>query len=65
MPTQISLFSDERARVRKERLDKTTDWLKRRFGSKSVVSGTLLLDRTLSNLDPKKDHVIHPVGYFK
>lgn len=65
MPSQVSLFSDERARVRKERLDKTTDWLKRRFGSKSVVPCTLLLDRALSNFDPKKENVIYPVGYFK
>lgn len=65
MPTQVSFFADERARVRKEHLDKTTDWLKRRFGSKSVVPCTLLIDRALSDLDPKRDHVIHPVGYFK
>lgn len=63
-PTQIDLFFDERARERKEHLDTATDWLKRRFGSSVVQPAVLLTDRQLSGFDPKKDHTIHPVGYF-
>lgn len=63
-PTQIDLYCDERSRERKERLDITTDWLKNRFGSKAVQPAVLLTDRQLSGFDPKKDHTIHPVGYF-
>ena len=63
-PTQTDLFFDECARERKERLDTATDWLKRRFGSSSVQPALLLFDTQLSGFDPKKDHTIHPVGYF-
>ncbi len=62
--TQMDLFSDEKSRVRKERLDGAVDWLKNRFGNYSVQPAVLLADRQLSGFDPKKDHSIHPVGYF-
>jgi DNA polymerase-4 len=62
--TQTDLFSDERNRERKERLDSTTDWLKKRFGTSSIQPAVLLTDRQLSGFDPKRDHTIHPVGYF-
>ncbi len=62
--TQMDLFSDEKSRVRKERLDGAVDWLKNRFGNYSVQPAVLLADRQLSGFDPKKDHTIHPVGYF-
>lgn len=63
-PTQTDLFFDERARERREHLDAATDWLKRRFGTYAVQPAVLLTDRQLSGFDPKKDHTIHPVGYF-
>ena len=62
--TQTDLFSDEKSREKRERLDSTIDWLKNRFGSYSVQPAVLLSDRQLSGFDPKKDHTIHPVGYF-
>jgi DNA polymerase-4 len=63
-PTQTDLFFDEKARERKERLDIAADWLKRRFGTSVVQPAVLLTDRQLSGFDPKKDHTIHPVGFF-
>lgn len=63
-PTQTDLFFDERTRERKEHLDAATDWLKSRFGSSAVQPAVLLTDRQLSGFDPKKDHTIHPVGFF-
>ncbi len=62
--TQTDLFSNESNRERKERLDSTTDWLKKRFGTSSIQPAVLLTDRQLSGFDPKRDHTIHPVGYF-
>ena len=62
--TQTDLFTDESRREQKERLDGTVDWLKNRFGSYCVQPAVLLADRELSGFDPKKDHTIHPVGYF-
>lgn len=64
IPTQTDLFLDERSRQRKEHLDTATDWLKRRFGTMAVQPAVLLTDTRLSGFDPKRDHTIHPVGYF-
>jgi DNA polymerase-4 len=62
--TQTDLFDDESQRKKKEHLDGAVDWLKNRFGSHCVQPAALLADRELSGFDPKKDHNIHPVGYF-
>lgn len=63
-PSQTNLFANEMNRQKKESLDATSDWLKRRFGSKIIQPASLLIDTQLSGLDPKQDHIIHPVGYF-
>ena len=63
-PTQTDLYCDELSRERKEHLDVTVDWLKNRFGSYAVQPAVLLTDTQLSGFDPKRDHNIHPVGYF-
>lgn len=62
--TQTDLFHDETTREKLERLDWTIDHLKDRFGTFAVQPAVLLKDRGLSGFDPKKDHTIHPVGYF-
>ena len=62
--SQANLYCDESERERREHLDRSVDWLKNRFGSDTVQPAVLLTDRQLSGFDPKKDHTIHPVGYF-
>ena len=64
IPSQANLYCDEMERDRKEQLDHAVDWLKNRFGSYAVQPAVLMIDRRLSGFDPKKDHTIHPVGYF-
>ena len=64
IPIQTSLFSNEMKRAKAEKLDKTLDWVKSRFGSYAVRQAILLKDNSLSKFDPKNDHIIHPVGYF-
>ncbi|MFU0831383.1 MAG: DNA polymerase IV [Oscillospiraceae bacterium] len=64
VPSQANLYCDEKGRERLEHLDEAVDWLKKRFGSFAVRPAVLLMDRQLSDFDPKKDHTIHPVGYF-
>ena len=64
IPFQASLYGDEAERERWEHLDRSVDRLKDRFGSNSVQPAILLKDRQLSGFDPKKDHTIHPIGYF-
>jgi len=62
--TQTDMFTDETRREQREQLDSTVDWLKNRFGSYCVQPAVLLSDTELSGFDPKKNHTIHPVGYF-
>lgn len=64
IPSQSNLYCNEAERERLEYLDCAVDRLKDRFGSNSVQPAVLLTDRRLSGFDPKKDHTIHPVGYF-
>lgn len=64
IPIQTELFSDESKKLKAEKLDRTLDWLKGRFGTYSVQQAILLQDTSLSKFDPKNDHIIHPIGYF-
>ena len=64
MPLQLSLFRDERERIRQEKLDAAIDDCRRRFGNNSVRRANTLKD-PLSELDIKRDNVIHPVGFFR
>ncbi len=64
MPLQLSLFRDERERIRQEKLDAAIDDCRRRFGNNSVRRANTLRD-PLSELDIKRDNVIHPVGFFR
>lgn len=63
-PLQLDLFGDGQEQLRRERLDTAVDGLKRRFGTKVVRPAVLLTSPELSAIDPKRDHTIHPVGYF-
>lgn len=63
-PAQLSLMCDEHKRERMERLDRSLDGLKRRFGTFCVRPATLMKDPVLSAFSPKEENVIHPVGYF-
>lgn len=60
--TQLSLFEDNKKRLRQESLDKTTDALKNRFGNFIINPAVMLKDTTLSGFNPKADHTIHPVA---
>jgi len=60
---RIDLFDGDN--MESETLEKTIDGLRRRFGHYSVQRCAMLLDRELTGFNPKDDHVIHPVSYFK
>lgn len=64
-PMQVSLFEDESQREKYETLDKTVDSLRSRFGHYCIQRASVLADRPLCGINPKGDHIIHPVGYFK
>ncbi|SMD07365.1 DNA polymerase Y family protein [Sporomusa malonica] len=60
---QLDLFDDSKPEV--EELERTIDNLRKRFGHYSVQRCAMLLDRQLTGFNPKDDHVIHPVSFFK
>jgi DNA polymerase IV len=59
---QLSIWDQENGRS--ERLERTVEDLRRRYGHFAVQRGLMLQDTRLSNLAPKEDHVIHPVSFF-
>jgi DNA polymerase-4 len=60
---QLDLFGEDL--VVKEQLEKIIDDIHRRFGPYSVQRCSMLLDRQLTGFNPKDDHVIHPVSFFR
>ncbi len=62
---QLSLFEDEARRMKQERVETAVDVLRRRFGHFSVQRAILLKDHDLGAINPKEEHVIHPVAFFK
>lgn len=64
-PTQLTLFEDQAQRERYERLERSIDDIRRRFGHYSVCRAVCTMDKTLGNISPKDEHTIHPVGFFK
>lgn len=64
-PVQTSLLFDEEGLQKQETLERTVDALRRRFGHFCIQRASVLADRPLGGLDPKGDHIIHPVGFFK
>jgi DNA polymerase-4 len=64
-PLQLSVFSDEQQRRKFEALDSTVDEIRRRFGHFVLQRACMLADKPLGGINPKGDHIIHPVGFFK
>lgn len=60
---QIDLFDGDNLEA--ETLEKAIDGIRQRFGHYSVQRCAMLLDRQLTGFNPREDHVIHPVSYFK
>ncbi|CQR73762.1 DNA polymerase IV [Sporomusa ovata DSM 2662] len=60
---QIDLFDGDNLEA--ETLEQTIDTIRKRFGHYSVQRCALLLDRQLTGFNPKDDHTIHPVSYYK
>lgn len=50
--------------TKQEELESAIDDLRNRFGRFTVQKGLMLTDRELSNLEPKDEHIIHPMSFF-
>lgn len=60
---QLDLFDKDKTGL--EILEKSIDVLRKRFGHYSIQRCSMLLDSKLSGFNPKDEHTIHPVSYFK
>ncbi len=63
-PEQSCLFQDIKRHHKQQILEHTVDDLRARFGYASIKRGILLTDPNIGSVNPKDDHIIHPVGYF-
>ena len=61
---QLELFGDEEKRAKLEKLERTVDRLRERFGRETIRRGLLLQSGALSNFSLENEHSIHPVSYF-
>ena len=59
---QLDLFDDGRDM---EPIERAIDSIRQRFGHYSIQRCSMLMDRQLTGFNPKDDHVIHPVSFFK
>lgn len=59
--TQLDLFDEDNRGA----LEKAVDIIRQRFGPYSVQRCVLLQDKRLTGFNPKDDHVIHPVSFFR
>ena len=60
---QLSIFPDVARAQKQERLEETVDDIRRRFGHFAVQRGVMLTDPVLA-INPKEDHIIHPIGFL-
>ena len=63
-PVQLSLFVDHSKREKWERIDKAVDGIRVRYGYSSIRRAAMQADPLLGKINPKDDHIVHPVGYF-
>ena len=61
---QLSLLPDVAQLQKQEELEAAMDSLRNWFGHFSIQKGIMLFDTELSNLNPKNDHIIHPMSFF-
>ena len=60
---QLSMIAEDKKRMNLEIVENTVDEIRRRFGHFAIQRGSLLVD-PIGVINPKDDHVIHPVSYF-
>ena len=62
---QLSIMPEAAKSQKLDRLEQAVDDVRRRYGHFAVQRGIMLADEKLSAVNPKEDHIIHPVGFLK
>lgn len=63
-PVQLSLFAGSAQQEKWEKIDKAVDNIRARYGYSSIRRAAVQADPLLGKINPKDDHIVHPVGYF-
>lgn len=63
--TQLSFLPAEHRAQKCGAIERAVDGLRARFGYSCIQRGILLADPFLAGVNPKEDHVIHPVGFVR
>lgn len=61
---QTTVFEDTEQIIRREKLERTLDDLRRRFGCQCVRRAITVSDPTLGYINAREEHTVHPVGFF-
>lgn len=64
-PVQVDMFGENERRVKQEQLERSIDGLRSRFGHQVIRRGIVLSDLSYSEINPKEEHIIHPVGFLR
>ena len=64
-PVQVDMFGEDERRVKQEQLERSIDGLRSRFGHQVIRRGIILGDLSYSEINPKEEHIIHPVGFLR
>lgn len=64
-PVQMDLLGKQKDRLKKEKIEKTIDQLRSRFGTNCIKSASVLNDKELTSFNPHDDHTSFFHSYFK
>jgi DNA polymerase-4 len=63
-PEQTDLFGDNERRTKELALARSIDDIRRRWGHQIIKRAVVMADPLFAQVNPKEEHLIHPVSYF-
>lgn len=62
---QLDFLNEANSRLKKEKLEKSIDKIRTRFGFNSIKKAIMCIDESLTEIEnPKQTNIIHPLVYF-
>jgi len=63
-PVQLDFVGEETRRMHMEKLERSIDALRSRYGHQVIQRGVVLADAQCAKINPVEDHTIHPVPFY-
>ena len=63
-PVQLDFTGEAQKRLHMEKLERSIDGLRSRYGHQVIQRGIVLMDSACSKINPVEDHTIHPVPFY-